>query len=163
LFNLAAAVSLVLCMATVVLWVRSHWREDQLTYWNGLDCNIVSSSFGGISWCRIPGRVEGYGAGLEYHRTAPRRMETRMGVQPRSWPGFQMFSIVPYMMTTPLRAHVVSDWAIALLLAVAPAIWLLRALNPRAHGHCRHCGDDLRATPDRCPECGSAAAATIPT
>jgi hypothetical protein len=73
-----------------------------------------------------------------------------------------MFSVVPYMMTTPLRAYVVSDWAIAMLLALAPAIWLLRALKPRPHGHCRHCGYDLRATPQqggallhRCPECGT--------
>src|SRR5687768_6578937 len=30
LFNLAAAVSLVLCVATVVLWVRSAYRYDRL-------------------------------------------------------------------------------------------------------------------------------------
>ena len=28
LFNLVAAVSLVLCVATVALWVRSYWRSD---------------------------------------------------------------------------------------------------------------------------------------
>jgi hypothetical protein len=60
LFNLAAAVSLALCVATGTLWARSYWREDQLTYFNGLDCDVIGSSFGGISWM-----------GLEYHRTAP--------------------------------------------------------------------------------------------
>jgi hypothetical protein len=40
LFNLAAGVSLVLCVATVVLWVRSYWREDTVlclystSYWD---------------------------------------------------------------------------------------------------------------------------------
>jgi predicted amidophosphoribosyltransferase len=58
------------------------------------------------------------------------------------------------MMTTPLRAHVVSDWALALLLSLTPTLWLLRR-RPRAAGHCPHCGYDLRATPDRCPECGA--------
>jgi predicted amidophosphoribosyltransferase len=73
-----------------------------------------------------------------------------------------MFSIVPYMMTTPLRAYVVSDWAIVLLLALAPAIWLLRTLKPHAPGCCRHCGYDLRGTPDRCPECGTQATQAKP-
>lgn len=31
LFNFAAAVSLLLCLATVVLWVRSYWRLDDVS------------------------------------------------------------------------------------------------------------------------------------
>src|SRR3954462_14997199 len=27
--------SLILCLATVGLWVRSHWRYDNLWYWGG--------------------------------------------------------------------------------------------------------------------------------
>ena len=53
-------------------------------------------------------------------------------------------------------------WFLALLLAVAPARHgrqaLRQRLGPRP-GCCRHCGYDLRATPDRCPECGTPPAA----
>src|SRR5690349_18065632 len=37
LFNLAAAVSMVLCVATAALWVRSYWIEDVSVYFDGGD------------------------------------------------------------------------------------------------------------------------------
>jgi hypothetical protein len=73
------------------------------------------------------------------------------------------------------RIHVVHSaalipwWFVSPPLALLPALWLRRRLVTRrrpAMGRCLACGFDLRATPDRCPECGTAVPekpAAIPT
>lgn len=51
-----------------------------------------------------------------------------------------------------------SDWFIMFGFLITPAVWLLRwnrKRRRRAPGLCIVCGYDLRATPNRCPECGT--------
>jgi hypothetical protein len=56
------------------------------------------------------------------------------------------------------RQLVVPAWILLALSAPLPAIWITRTLRQRrraASNRCAACGYDLRATPDRCPECGA--------
>jgi hypothetical protein len=49
-------------------------------------------------------------------------------------------------------------WSFAAMTAVLPLLWTLRRLRARSassSNSCASCGDDLRATPHRCPECGA--------
>ena len=49
-------------------------------------------------------------------------------------------------------------WYLSVLFGLPPGIWVTRRLVKRRwplRGHCVRCGYDLRATPDRCPECGT--------
>ncbi|MDB5295248.1 MAG: hypothetical protein JWO31_1231, partial [Phycisphaerales bacterium] len=57
LFTLLSTASLVLCVATSVLWARSYWYEDSARYWG---CELAErhvhvrvTSFHGLLWGRL--------------------------------------------------------------------------------------------------------------
>ena len=167
LFTLCSALSLLLCLAVCVLWVRSYF---------------VSDSAQVILQRTKEGKIARLGSATT-HRGRVWLQGVR--VHPRSAPGPWLRDDPVYWHTPPHRivltsvrfgfgvsrfsttrppAHVVNVivpfWLVAVAGATAPslqAVVFARTRRRRARGLCPACGYDLRASPGRCPECGAAA------
>jgi hypothetical protein len=171
LFASVSALSLVLCVASCVLWARSRTSFDEFTLitW---DAGSRWYSQRGFRWDE--GEFVGW-----YTAGTLAEGKTWAGLHLPS-PGWKhVVSLNPYVherwwavwMDWPGRglgagqkkwdrraAGVFQIWSASLLTAVLPITWVVgRIARRRAdrHGLCRRCDYDLRATSDRCPECGT--------
>jgi hypothetical protein len=188
LLNAATLLSMLLCIATAALWVRSYFVSDWVArqafenegdqcYWTQ---DHILSGRGGFGMFRIvqaeglmtrsgkPTRVEfaeryGY---IPFHRTHPPLYPSfPVGDRgTRVWGGFKRGGFLlpdPDGRRRPRRyawQWVAPYWAVVPPLALLPAVWSWRAVRRRRRsrqGMCQTCGYDLRATPERCPECGA--------
>lgn len=164
LFTILAALSLLLFLAVVVMWVRSHWVRENIhsaTQWHA----------GGETRCVYISYSSEHGS-----CTMLITADTLPGT---SWAAFAPTWDYSSMPATGSPSHILwlpivhrlnasqgswweialDYWSLCVLLAILPAGWLVgRYRSSRRKTHCcRSCGYDLRATPERCPECGALA------
>jgi hypothetical protein len=186
LFNLAAAVSLVMMLATVALWVRSYFVLDRVAFRcasespTSLTFLRGSSNRGAIFLRRFDVAVTGgsppptyrvedgllidVGRNGHWTKGDPERGQSRLReVFAFSWHDATYARRPLRDLTQSERDRGVTfpDWVVLLLAALAPALWwrVHRTQRQRRRaGRCESCGYDLRATPERCPECGTAVA-----
>ena len=186
LLNLLTILSLLLCVAVGVMWVRGqrsadwfHWTQTREHEWRretlvgGGDGFYVSHQwffFDNSGAARKYAAGLGETSGFSHEASEPQKnpysgtLWNRLG-----------FGMVPGALRTdtssdgPYRyvfshAHV-PYWFVVVVLALPSCLWLARARARRVRarrarlGKCTRCGYDLRATPDRCPECGTTAPA----
>ena len=144
-------------MATLLLWTRSGWRDDWLEYRAGglTKFALVTSRghltiFCGIYWLGVED-LDGW-----HHGSSPVGGDRFLAFRGRYVIDGPRFSATDGLIpSVPL-------WLVAMLFVIAPSIRALAALSParrrdrrRQRGLCAACGYDLRATPGRCPECGT--------
>jgi hypothetical protein len=158
LFNALAVMSLLLCVATAAIWVRSHFASDTILYCTG-PAGIDKSVW--VQWgdgdIRIGWQSAYIERGFQYWREKPWKRSVWRG------PGEPyLLQILGFEITYNGRngngAIYIPCW-MGFFCAALPLALRYRHHRKVAAGNemglCVNCGYDLRATPDRCPECGA--------
>ena len=158
LFTFCALLSLLLCVAACVLWVRSYVVRDVIEYETPGRWDVLTSSRGRIGVLFQPGTLAGHDVlGGTFARAtydAPGELSTTgMGEPAFDQLGFALVR-PPGGSEESWAFWTFPHWSVALLFGAGPAWWWGRR-RKAVPGHCPACGYDLRASPERCPECGT--------
>ncbi|HEX2971638.1 MAG TPA: zinc ribbon domain-containing protein [Tepidisphaeraceae bacterium] len=188
-FIVLSALSLLLCLAWLALWLRSYWIMDRAclhrfsggwrpsfpgeilgpgdvryraTTNDAAHTSLELTSVAGV--CHIELRRSTVAAGEAitlapiqrgYHRTA-------VDYSGLIWRRLLLFEFNRERPQTTNAGTLggielfIPHWPLVLLFAILPSIWFYRLHRHRLRpGFCPTCGYDLRASTDRCPECGT--------
>ena len=189
LFTFLAAASLVMFVPVTVVWVRSYWIGDSinLAWWNvsaqkrshleldfarggtrvGYECQQYSDRAGFLEavWGDLndglPTAEWEAPTAMEYPTLAVGTQNTTLG-----FGFFHDSDKVGELNSDVIYELVFPPGVLAGLLAVLPACWVVGAWRARRDGkrevgHCSHCGYDLRASKEICPECGNPVSQTL--
>ena len=191
LLNLLTVLSLLLCFAVIVLWVRSFWLQSAImrnsvvvTAPHSLRTQWFVSASGRVGWADLHLWTSAEAAAEAAHQSGGRpryqfrekpllptsrwtwgyrrvvetkRKATREGLQLFGF-CFEAFNDADPRLSERQLDVWIPYWFVASALATPAATRMAlhwRRRWCRSANLCPSCGYDLRATPGRCPECGS--------
>jgi hypothetical protein len=154
-------VSSAAAVCSVILCTTSFSRAEYVRYWGAGRLHVIHSARGIVAievYTGVGSRPRGFShlrhepsEPIQFARGAPILQHVGIGFAYRDFRDrrrqhFQQFYgvCVPY-------------WLLFAGFSIMPLLYLRRCRQHRWEslpGHCHGCGYDLRATPNRCPECG---------
>lgn len=169
MFTIASAVSLLLWVAACGLWARSYGECERVLRYGMKGIEGAWTARGSVEIFLLRAdcsnqRQEYYG--LKYNRDSPNGpFNGLLFVQVDystdtfwDWHGFAWYERRNTVTGEMYAEGVAPFWSIASVSGILPLAWAISFWRvrrwPAKPGLCRSCGYDLRASKDRCPECG---------
>jgi|SRR5687768_16238142 hypothetical protein len=182
--TIGIALAALLALLVPLLWVRSYRGVEDYVLWRGQTATFIVHSKRGRVWFEhwrgavpAPARPESWDLvwTLRGTKNSASGQPIDVGYSPpppalRNAFGFGRLKMNLKPLTDAQsvgsqEAFAIPHWfflGCALAIPTAQVIGAFNRRRRRHRGRCPRCGYDLRATPDRCPECGAATMAPIP-
>lgn len=143
--DIIAAAFLLVALAIGALWVRGLYARDQLTTQIAGHKLVIAIFPQHVYVIAVPAPSE--------------RVATRLVTGLAVYPSRPRYWEVQYRQRSGVATRIGVPFWLPLMFAIVPPLWWLiqrlRTLRRRHDGLCRECGYDLRASRERCPECGT--------
>jgi hypothetical protein len=171
---LTGAISLAIAVASIVFWTHSYFVWDSALYADANGNSFEAQTWPGILRLslyrnRHPSNSGAFIDSIPLSSLIPSNRRDARGYyhditgwgppETGKWVHFGFgISCTRWIDGRSNFVVAVPFWFLALLCALPPALVVRGAMRRRGtmiSGKCRRCGYDLRATPDRCPECGN--------
>ena len=153
-FNAIAALSALLGLAILIPWCVGLIAGEQWTFPSDSSGHYTTIGFGDgrLRYIREQGFNNRLLRGVDISPTKGMDDPTRLGWKGSGLPGLRIHRAPRAFCVT------VSCLPLFITCAILPIAWRIRRRSQRRamrSGLCPQCGYDLRASPERCPECGA--------